>query len=67
MKQKRKELLRVDEVAEFFDVSRSTVYLWIDHGHLEAEKLGGVIRITQESIDKFRLVGRERIFNKYAQ
>lgn len=53
-----KPLWRVDEVAMYFDVARSTVYLWIDHGLLEAEKLRGVMRVTRESIVKFRLSSR---------
>lgn len=52
----KKELLRVDEVATYFDVARSTVYLWIDHGLLKAEKYRGIIRIPKESVKKFRLV-----------
>jgi excisionase family DNA binding protein len=64
---KKKELLRVDEVADYFSVTTRTIYLWIDHGLLEAEKLGGVLRVPQESIDKFRLVGKERLNNKYSQ
>ena len=53
-----KPLWRVDEVAAYFDVARSTVYLWIDHGLLEAEKLRGVIRVTRKSILRFRLASR---------
>lgn len=51
----QKALLRVDEVATYFDVSEKTIYLWIDHGLLEAEKYKRVIRIPRESIGKFRL------------
>jgi excisionase family DNA binding protein len=53
-----KELLRVDEVAEYFSISRSTVYLWIDHGILIAEKYRGIIRVPRESVEKCRLSGR---------
>jgi excisionase family DNA binding protein len=63
----KKELLRIDEAADYFSVTTKTIYLWIDHGLLEAEKLGGVLRVPRSSIDKFRLVGKERLFNKYAQ
>jgi excisionase family DNA binding protein len=55
-----KELLRVDEVAAYFDVSTRTIYLWIDHGHLQAEKLAGSIRITLKSILNFRLKSRKK-------
>lgn len=49
-----KPLWRVDETALYFDVDRSTIYLWIDHGILVAEKYKGVIRIPRESIRKLR-------------
>jgi len=47
----KKTLLRPDEVARFFGVSRGTIYRWIDFGLLEACKpTRGVIRIKRESI-----------------
>jgi excisionase family DNA binding protein len=54
----KKALLRVDEVATYFDVSRSTIYLWIDHGLLVAEKYRGVIRIPRESVVKCRVANK---------
>jgi excisionase family DNA binding protein len=53
-----KKLLRVDEVAEYFDVSRSTIYLWIDNGILCAEKYRGTIRIPRESVEHCRLASK---------
>jgi len=50
-----KDLLRVDEVARYFGISRSTVYLWIDHGILIAEKYRGVIRVPREAVRKCRM------------
>ena len=49
-----KELLRVDEVADFFSVTERTIRLWIEHGHLQAEKVVGIIRISRESVNKCR-------------
>jgi excisionase family DNA binding protein len=49
-----KDLFRVDEVAEYLDVTQSTIYRWIDHGHLPAEKYRRVIRISRKSLLKFR-------------
>jgi excisionase family DNA binding protein len=50
-----KELLRVEEVAEYFSVTNRTIYLWIEHGHLEAERTPGrSIRIIRESVKKCR-------------
>lgn len=50
-----KPLLRVSEVAAYFDVTDRTVYLWIAHGHLVTELTPrGQWRITRESVDKCR-------------
>jgi excisionase family DNA binding protein len=54
----KKPLLRVDEVAAYFDVTEKTIYLWIEHGLLEAEKYKRVIRVTRESIKNFRLASK---------
>ena len=40
-----KELLRPQEVGEFWGVSRSTIYRWIDEGIIPARKLGKTIRV----------------------
>jgi excisionase family DNA binding protein len=54
-----KELLRVEEVAAYFRVARSTVYLWIDHGILAAEKYhGGTIRVPRESVLHCRIANK---------
>lgn len=55
-----KELLRVDEVATYFDVSTRTIYLWIDHGHLKAEKYMRTVRITRKSVVNFRLAAKRK-------
>ena len=47
-----KALYRVDEVAGYFSVTERTIRLWIEHKHLEAKKIGGVVRIPRESIEK---------------
>lgn len=54
----KKVLLRVDEVAQYFNVTERTVYLWIEHGHLISESTpGGQLRITQESVERCRFKG----------
>lgn len=46
-----KELLRVEEVATYFSVTNRTIYLWIEHGYLEAKRTPGKsIRILRESV-----------------
>lgn len=52
----KKKLLRVEEVAAFFSVTNRTIYLWIEHGHLEAERTPGrCIRVLRDSVIKCRL------------
>lgn len=52
-----KELLRYDEVADFWRVDRRTVRMWVDHGSLESIKSpGGGVRITKKSFEKFVLL-----------
>lgn len=57
----KKDLFRIDEVAQYFDVTERTVRLWIDHGHLKAVKKVGVIRILRDSILKCRILERREI------
>lgn len=46
-----KQLFRPDEIARFFEVSRRTVYRWIDEGKLRAVKIAGsTVRITREAL-----------------
>lgn len=43
-----KEMLRPDEVARYFGVTRQTIYHWINAGQLKAVKLPGkTIRIRR--------------------
>jgi excisionase family DNA binding protein len=48
----KKTLLRPDEVAKLWRISRSTVYRWADSGVIKAVRKGGVIRITREEAEK---------------
>lgn len=44
-------LLRVKEAAQLLQVSKWTVYRWIDEGRLEATKIGGgSLRIFRRSV-----------------
>lgn len=57
----KKDLLRVDEVARYFQVTNQTVRLWISRGHLQAERMVGVLRISRESIARCRSQNRVRM------
>lgn len=52
-------LLRPEEVAEYFAVSGSTVYRWIDEGDLEATLIRGTtLRVFRESVIALTAEGR---------
>lgn len=46
-----KAYYRPDEIAEYFSVSKRTVYVWIDTGKLPAIKIAGTtVRVSRESL-----------------
>jgi excisionase family DNA binding protein len=46
------QLLRVGEAAQALNVSRWTIYRWVDEGRLKATKIGkGSLRIFRESVN----------------
>lgn len=46
-----RQLLRVGEAAELLNVSRWTIYRWIEEGRLEATKIGkSSLRIFRRSV-----------------
>lgn len=50
-----KPTYRVSEVAFYYGVSERTVYLWIEHRHLDTVQTPkGQRRVTRESLDKCR-------------
>ena len=55
-----KQLLRVGEAAEALNVSRWTIYRWVEEGRLEATKIGkGSLRVFRHSLNA--LVQENRI------
>ncbi|MBM4134087.1 MAG: helix-turn-helix domain-containing protein [Nitrospira sp.] len=55
-----KPLLRVGEAAQVLNVSRWTIYRWIEEGRLEATRLSkGSLRVFRESVTD--LVERNRV------
>ena len=55
-----KPLLRVEEVADYFRVTERTIRLWIEHGHLRAEKIIGTVRISRESVQSCRFIIKKK-------
>ena len=48
----KQELLRVGEAAKVLNVSRWTIYRWVEEDRLKATKIGkGSLRIFRNSID----------------
>ena len=51
-----KDLLRVDEVATYYQVSIRTVYTWIELGKLKAVKVAGkIVRIKRNEAIKIQI------------
>jgi excisionase family DNA binding protein len=46
-------LLTIDVVAERFDVNPRTVRRWIEQGDLSVVRVGSVVRITSDDLDRF--------------
>ena len=56
-----KKYMRPDEVATYFGIARSTIYLWCEHGLLESWKpTDGTLRVTVESVRKLEKEGFAR-------
>lgn len=47
----------VDQVAEVFGVTRTTVYEWMKTGRLAYVQVGGRRRVTQSALDAFVVPG----------
>ena len=65
------EFFTVDEVAELFKVTRTTVYEWMRSGELAYVQVGSRRRVTRSAIDAFVKEGRpeaeeEPSENKYS-
>lgn len=55
-----KKLLRPDEAARMLNVSRWTIYRWVEDGRLEGTRVGpGSLRVFAESVDG--LIQRNRV------
>lgn len=49
----KKDLLRPDEVAAFFNLSPKTIYAWMDSGKIESVIIAGTVkRIPFQAVEK---------------
>lgn len=46
----KRQLLTIDEVAEFFSVQKRTIYNWYDEETLTGTKIKGSLRIYKQSV-----------------
>jgi excisionase family DNA binding protein len=59
-----KQLLRVGEAAQALNVSRWTIYRWVEEGRLESARIGkGSLRIFRASLMALIARGRTESFN----
>jgi excisionase family DNA binding protein len=55
MQQSNTQLLTVEQVAEYCQLSQSTIYHWLCDGKLKHVKLGTAVRIRRQDLDRFVL------------
>ena len=66
-----KEIMTPEQVADYLQLSKDTVYRYIREGKLTASKLGRNYRIPRENVDLFLLAtstcqaAREALFNRW--
>ena len=66
-----KEIMTPEQVADYLQISKETVYRYIREGKLTASRLGRNYRVPKENVDLFLLVtstseaAREALFNRW--
>jgi len=66
-----KEIMTPEQVADYLQLSKETVYRYIREGKLIASRLGRSYRITDENVELFLLAtstsrtAREALFNRW--
>ena len=55
------EILTVQEVANYFKVSRSTVWRWCNQGRMTAFKVGHSWRVHRSEVEK--IIGNKKLGN----
>lgn len=54
------EYLKVTEVARRFNVTRFTIYKWLEKGLLEGISIEGTVRVLRSSVDALEQASRIR-------
>ena len=44
----------IQEVADIFHVSYGTAYSWVTSGRIKSVKIGGIIRISEEEVERIK-------------
>jgi excisionase family DNA binding protein len=66
-----KEIMTPEQVADYLQISKETVYRYIREGKLTASRLGRNYRVPRENVDLFLLAtstseaAREALFNRW--
>lgn len=47
------KLLKVEDIAELFQTSTSTIYRWVHKREIPFVKLGGKLRFSQDAIQEY--------------
>lgn len=62
-----KELLAPDEVSQYLNIKRSTLYSWTESGRIPYYRLGRMIRFKKDDIDSWMEGHRKDEVNKKAK
>jgi excisionase family DNA binding protein len=47
-------LLKPNEVMQFFRISRSTFYRWVESGAIKATRINGILRVPREEVHRLQ-------------
>ena len=53
-----KEYYTIKEFCKYFSISRQTFYRWLDSGIVNATRIGTVIRVSREEIQRIEQTAR---------
>ncbi len=48
-----KRLINVDELAQYLNLQKQTIYNWLSQGKISGMKIGGVWRFDKKEIDQW--------------
>jgi len=47
------ELLTIDQVSDWFQIKRSTIYIWAYRKQIPSQKVGGALRFERQTLERW--------------